>query len=329
MPGINYKLGSFATNGSPGTQVVTGVGFQPKALIVFANIKTTDGNAVDYYMGAGIATGNSSQGCICANDVDNVDPTDSGSLKYNNQIHSLFDERSNLEYGPASLTSLDSDGFTLEWTAGSGVVLNYIALGGDRLSAFMGKQTVPTGTGNVSYTGIGFQPDCVLFLFNGINQADTVANGGYFMMSFADRINSTKGVMALATGDNVSGGNDGIAVLLATTAFRWHTEGTGTVKYNATVNSWDSDGFTLNWSTVGVSTTNEFFFLALKGVQAKLASFNESNSAGTVAYTGVGFSPELLMFLSRGQSGPASFARNMIGAARSSSERAVIWAGQN
>ena len=54
---MNVKSGTLTSPTSTGSQAITGVGFQPKAIIFFYNFTTADGNAVNSYMGQGVVTG--------------------------------------------------------------------------------------------------------------------------------------------------------------------------------------------------------------------------------------------------------------------------------
>ena len=67
----------------------------------------------------------------------------------------------------AELTSFDSDGFTLNWTTNESRadIIYYVALGGsDLTNALASSFTLTTGAGSQSVTGLGFQPDFLMFL---------------------------------------------------------------------------------------------------------------------------------------------------------------------
>ena len=58
-PDFQVKVDSFtkSTGAAPVTQNITGVGFQPKAIIFFFTRQTAQGVAVDQYFGIGFANG--------------------------------------------------------------------------------------------------------------------------------------------------------------------------------------------------------------------------------------------------------------------------------
>jgi hypothetical protein len=72
----------------------------------------------------------------------------------------------------------------------------------------------------------------------------------------------------------------------------------GTVHNAASLVSLDADGFTLNWTDRAASDV--FFVLSLKGGSYKLGFGDYKLTTGTEPYTGVGFQPKGVMFVSDG-----------------------------
>ena len=117
-----FKVGNFTRDlaTATGTQAITGVGFKPKAIIIFGVVNGS----------AGVTGGfseASSHGCFYD---DNAVVADTWQI---NTAAILLHERSSGNFQTATVSSLDSDGFTLSWT----------------------KTGTPTGTATHVYLAIG------------------------------------------------------------------------------------------------------------------------------------------------------------------------------
>jgi hypothetical protein len=118
---FKYKVGSFTSASGTGNQSVTGVGFKPRLVILF--LGRGSASLFRWSLGAFTSTDQWSYG------GDSSD-TDSGGLAALS-TSSCYSEVSNtgVVVDQASVTSMDSDGFTINWTtisAGSRSV-GYIA----------------------------------------------------------------------------------------------------------------------------------------------------------------------------------------------------------
>jgi len=96
--------------------------------------------------------------------------------------------------------------------------------------------------------------------------------------------------------------------------------------------SFDSDGFTLNYPTAGGSA-DVFYYLALRGPQFKVSSFNQATSTGNQSITGAGFTPKASIMISAndvsGNNDAAqAHARASFGWATGTSERSSFWIGE-
>lgn len=134
---------------------------------------------------------------------------------------------------------------------------------------FAGTLTPPSVPGDVSVTGIGFQPDCVIFL--GTHPSIISQFGGRFSMGMAS---SDASDQQWALG--IAGGYlDGAGSVKRVKAWRpgycfTVVERTGTEALRASLSSMDVDGFTLSFDIVGgwlspTHAVDEIAFLALKG----------------------------------------------------------------
>lgn len=113
IPGVNIALDLISAPGYTGTQAITGVGFKPSALIgVFSSAKgytTYDDNNIS--VGASDGTTEGAHSSFSQGDV-NTSNTGSGySASF---VH--LPNASGTAYNTASVSSFDSDGYTLNWS---------------------------------------------------------------------------------------------------------------------------------------------------------------------------------------------------------------------
>jgi hypothetical protein len=316
---LSAKVGNFIGRVSVGSDAITGVGFQPKAVIFFADLRTTDGTStsgssnIDMPMCLGIATGASEEAFYAQEDDFTSGAQAAGSGKsmrlYGNGTGGL-----NCEF---DVTSLDADGFTLNYTnVDIRPVLNYLALGGSDLTnaKVLSAGGAPNTIGNVAYTGAGFRPDAIIFL---LGLDSTHDRGGWGM--------AVSSSQRACCSSQYSGGltryqrSDKCVCSL-----------TSVLTHEADLVSMDADGFTLNWTTasnLGANNPN-LFALCLKGGQYHVATISEKTSNGTKAETGVGFTPKALLFGSVGKTAGTSVASDLInlmfGSTAGTSQRAAV-----
>jgi len=215
-------------------------------------------------------------------------------------------ENTNLREKSIDLVSLDCDesdghaasGYT--YTTGvalpTGVVAT-LALGGDNMSYATGSFSWPGGAGDVVTTGLGFEPQLVMFLWS---KMDTY-NRPY---SFGDTNGSSYGFGA-------SDGTDSFAIYAAGdggtgSAASIHQTGAVCICHNLSVvlatgalASMDADGFTVSFDGPDTGEANSvpprlIGWIALADSDGGFKVGNETvpGSTGTQAYTGCGFAPD-------------------------------------
>jgi hypothetical protein len=156
----------------------------------------------------------------------------------------------------------------------------------------------PTTTGNHSVTGIGFKPVALIMWTTG-QYANTPGEltTSLFSLGFA----------AGTTGSYTNGyiaESGQTAVTTSVEARRYSMSAAiGTLLYNQTVTneaslySFDNDGFTLNWTTNGGSSL-AINYLALGGddiISAKVINWQNRSGTGSQSITTVGFKPDLVV----------------------------------
>ncbi|MFO1485862.1 MAG: GEVED domain-containing protein [Verrucomicrobiaceae bacterium] len=129
LRGINNRLGSFTSTSATGNQVVTGLGFQPEALMIAStgmSVSTTATSQGRIHVGASDGT---NQGSAWMEDEDNQEYSDVRALDKNDKIISRTTASDTIS-GQATLSSFNNDGFTLNWTTvpSSGWQNMYLAL---------------------------------------------------------------------------------------------------------------------------------------------------------------------------------------------------------
>jgi len=152
LKGVGAKAVSFSAATASGNQSVTGLGFQPAALLLasFWNTATTS-SVTHHRLSVGCATSADNEQSINTYDQNGVSPTSTYFYHATNRI--LVKHASTVER-TADLVSFDADGFTLSWnTTGTGDQVVALALesGPIRRSASdTGTLTLDTETAQVA-----------------------------------------------------------------------------------------------------------------------------------------------------------------------------------
>jgi hypothetical protein len=319
---LSVLASSFTASGSTGNQAITGVGFQPKVVLFRYNLLTGNGSSTDAVVGFGVGISSS----------DRRNAGDYSTSGVTTSSHNAWNQSSWVIYGPggvprADFVSMDSDGFTVSWTSSSAMTVQYLALGGSALTNFKtGAAAAKTSTGNQAYTGIGFQPTC-LITWAGKFSTDPLDQSTSGAAMFGAATSSTsRGMITWRSQNNVN--PQGAKHRQSTQ----RVVSTTTVFTEADFVSFDSDGFTLNYTTAGGSA-DVFYYLALRGPQFKVSNFNQATSTGNQALTGAGFQPKAALMFSNGDTSANNDAvqansRMSVGWATGTSNRGSLWLGE-
>jgi hypothetical protein len=167
---LSCFVGSLTVPAATGNQAITGVGFQPSAVLFFGNRQASDAAssnggsnaAMNHFVG--VATSSTARGVVECNDDFSAGglvstPTATQCIRQRSSAGTLL--------FAADFVSMDADGFTVNFATANATayVINFIALGGSDLTNVAVKSwTTPTATGNQSQTGVGFQPDALVFI---------------------------------------------------------------------------------------------------------------------------------------------------------------------
>lgn len=251
------KVGSFSWANSGGAHAVTGVGFQPTALLVCGGDSpdqvSLKANA-RFNLGLAVSP---NQAMMYSHDDDALATINSGKNSLTTRLaNQHMDAGSNAQ----TWTSMDADGWTYTTNTAptTGRPAGYIAI--KCLRAYLGNTNLPTSAGSHSVTGVGFQPKAGFF-FSIAAPTTASADDDQFSFGFAES----------STAQFVAGGfsDDGVADSVAShfsssqNLFRATTAYPGAVEEEATFSAWGSDGFNLTVGTAVASNPAQLHYLVM------------------------------------------------------------------
>ena len=250
---------SFQQIAGAGAQAVTGLGFEPDAIIMLnCSLSTFD---------ASFGPGSAFNIGFCDADL-NQRATHSNihtgvpAFNFRSQVSGIITRWS--DAGGAregTITSMDADGFTIDWDVG-GITraFGFLALRG----AFfhVGDDDKPVAPGQVSETGVGFQPQALL----AISYCDGTAfstNLGFPLLTMGAADGTTEGTTWIGL-DRAAGPLDAsqasdrtkILQMFEFPPYALPPDG------EADLFSFDVDGFTLDWP-VADATARTFLYFAI------------------------------------------------------------------
>jgi hypothetical protein len=293
------KVGTFSAATSTGDQAVTGVGFEPQALmLVIIGDRTSAGSNAMMNFAIGITDGSTSrtvgssiQGAylhLYANRHD-----EDSLLRFQTSPSGSYD-------AAASFVSFDEDGFTINWSNAphAAILVNYIAMAG-LTGVDVDTLALNTSTGDQAITGVGFLADALFLMSANQNAAGIVgtATCGYGWTQ--KNAESTQqwhkhGYAQGGSGGNLYGSRVGWDPSQGGSGeMLYYLDTIGTADTDGPVESIDSDGFTLDVQDAG-TTTRRHHWLALQGQPAVIGSASVPNSTGTQSVN-LGMRPGLVI----------------------------------
>lgn len=277
VPWMRTKVGTLTVPNANVQQVVTGIGFTPKALILHSAGKAgTQATRPNGYWSMGFATGPDEQGSTSfwAGKPNNTD----GSSRASDSLIMM----NGFAYG-ASLTSLDEDGFTLTWSGitadelPAGTDVRFIALGGS-IDAYTGYLDSKTAT---EISDVPFEPNLVLFSMDNGNR------GHGFGVATAESQWSHAWYIHHANDSNFASRHfDSSHALSAVSSDQLQGQGK--------VEDFTETGFTLSWSTRWVQDMG-IPYLALWVPEYDVGVFDMQTGTGTQTVN-VGKEPQAAIF---------------------------------
>jgi hypothetical protein len=139
--GLYVKVGSFAKITTTGSQTITGLGFQPKAIIFYWSRNTANATAqVPRSQGVGF-TDCTNQRAVAIAEDDNAGTSNAGRYRTESNVIVILSDGTPTVGSRATFTSCNSDGFTINWAVSEARadIINYIAIGGPDVTNVKGR----------------------------------------------------------------------------------------------------------------------------------------------------------------------------------------------
>lgn len=240
-----------------GNQVFSGVGFKPDAVIITTMINTA---AAGGYIGYSFSIlGNTSYSNSYS--IAGAGSFIMASAQTNNACLSV-DNATDAITAQASLVSLDADGFTLNWSIANAaaIKLHILCIKGPNIK--VGVLNQPNGAGTQAISGVGFTPKCLLLTSTGRVSSATVQTADKSAIMFGAASGTTeRGCISNLSAGTVAG--DFIEYLSRTKVIQMMDFNSPySILAAADLNSFDVDGFTLNWTSAD-ATAREVIYLAI------------------------------------------------------------------
>jgi hypothetical protein len=295
---VQFKVGTFTASTDP--QTITGVGFEPKLVIILSTLQTGFGSVQGaQYLIAGFGTGPSLGYTVGQksfwNTVVFFKPKSIAGVRPLEVISDIT--VGGFSNNLAKIASMNADGFTLDFQQlNASYDYNYLAIGGDDVTVTYGQANAPTSIGQQAITGLGFEPSLLLFQngFTGTSSAGTWFGSGWVDNSGRQGVTAFHqvGNDSIATGDNDR-------YQRTTNCLVTMDETTGALDGAAEFVSFDSNGFTISWTTAPAYAA-PYRWLAISGVGAHAGALNQPGATGSQAVSGLDVDPGAVLFQSFG-----------------------------
>lgn len=304
---LSSFTGSFATGtgAAASTVVITGVGFQPKAILFFWSGRSESVDTIgraSHYRGFGVACTTTDRRAIAGNSDDAAAASNANAAHDNAAcILSVSGAATPLIDGQMDLQSMDADGFTLvvDDQMPRSLRVHYLALGGDSMvSVISGQFQEAAATGNQDTTGLGFQPDGIIFFSTQASAAPpSAASGGFFTLGAATgaanqavRASRSRDAQATMSASSYAVNDECFASLANSTL---------AVQSRAQFVSFLADGFRINW--VERVATQYVHYIAFKGGNYLVSDLlTQTDTVTDIVEGSFGFQPSAALFLSNG-----------------------------
>jgi hypothetical protein len=248
----------FTSPTSTGSQATAGVGFQPDFMLLASNSTSTapPSTATAGLMSLGWGTSSTARGAMSFNEGNGGTNSIEEKVQVTDKI--LHQTNGGAAFLSADLTSLDANGFTLNWSTVQASARYCFALCIKGGLHKVGTITQPTSAQSQATSGLGFTPDGLMTL--SFNEAATG--------SLVEEINNTIGAATSSSArwaigvdslDNAPNG-DCDQVLSTTSVIRSLTPSTLAVEEVADLTSLDTDGFTLNFTTADATQRQTLYW---------------------------------------------------------------------
>ena len=289
--GVISAVNSFSGSVSTGKQSITGVGFQPKAVIIWGTATSTYAwsQSTDLQICYGFGTG-SKNAAYLSIAADGAVTTTACQRRFNNNAICGLVQHDGSLLCEASLVSMDPDGFTLNWNKvyPQAFAFHYLALGGDSITnAKVVDWTNITTTGNQSITSVGFEPSVVMHLGAAMGYMGTALNGLYMMGAMDGSGNQWSKWGYDLNGAGTSSNTR--CQLTDSCIVAFAQDATSPPSYKAAYSTMLADGFEIEWSA-NSGTSFAFASLCIAGGNHSVGSWG-TEGAGFESVAAPGIAP--------------------------------------
>lgn len=308
------KVGTFqkSVGAAPVSQTISGVGFMPKALILWSSARTSlDAWEANGAFVIGLSDASMSRCSAIAGENNDMYPLT--HRWYSSKAITFIDVNGN-KIAEATVT-FNGDGFELNWTTNdaNAYYIHYCALYGVALNAKLVEWTATADVNPVSVNTVGFRPDVVLHVSSTMTSVDAVGDAAFLSISAMDRTGVKSGVGIAMGANNTNANFEWSAVHIINQC----SNGSMSLEYWVLdYSSMDADGF-----TVTKHNTPEYNWLVaslcLAGGDYYSGMVHEKVSVGTQSITDPNFEPDGVLFFSGNAPGTdavASDSQIMFGA---------------
>jgi len=287
-------VGSFNPSGAIGSQSVTGVGFQPVAVVFWwgPEVTAADSSLVPAHTCLGVATSSSQQWASRYYASDGTQPYSSliGDIDATKCLNSVVK-------GAADFVSFGADGFTINWSlaASASATVYYQAFGG-AFVAHAGTFTNNAST-DTAVTGVGFTPTALMAVTNDSYAYNQIGVG--FSDSTLQQRGQAMGGAILLNFSFTSAGTANIGCIIRTEGeLKFFDDHWAVYK----VLSYDADGFTTRLAaSQGVTSAFTVGYLAFAGCECSVG--DQDVGASGVTVSSVGKTPYAGFFMQPGDRG--------------------------
>lgn len=309
---LDRKLITLTAPVATGVQTYSGVGFQGKVVLFLCACAAADGTHSSLIACCGMATGSGTgnQWVLAAastefNGAQRLAASDAGQSHADTHCVCMLASGAPTIMKEANFSAWTSDGFSLNWTVADATAnLKVFALvlgGSDLTNVKVGRFNPPTAAGTQALTGFGFQPDCfgvVAPTSTSTNLTGENAADAHFNFGAAVRGVGTAVAAQATAGYFENGGAAAMDVQTAiSTAFTIYTNSSATAsnpQYRGSVQSFDTDGVTLNWAATTTTANRAMWYFAFKGPQVQIVADTQPTTNSTKS-TPVAFPPKALI----------------------------------
>lgn len=288
------------TTGGP-QQQITGLGFQPKAVIFFGSGQAADGFATVGSVFLGCATSSTERWCFANVADDNLSASDTARRWETTRcIVNLTDATTPTSDGEADFVSMDADGFTITWSTlpSTAIKVHYLALGGTDLTnakAITFATGTATGTPAITVTGVGFQGECGIFVSP--NFAGTTGPTTSVHLAIGAATGAAAQWVSFVDDPDGQGDNVPIRYQRSGQCLTGASAGNPAIEdFRGVFNAWTADGFTIDVDN-SFSSSRTIGALILAGGDYAVGQDTQGTATGANDSPALGFNPAGVLFV--------------------------------